>query len=225
MAEKFRMFYNVHKGLRNALFTTTILAGETDFNNPAELEKLEKAWGNTFSFLDFHGHHEDRHCNEPLEAKAPGSAKYCMDEHIRIDKKIDNLNGIVAEMRTATDAEERAELGYKFYHDLNLFISEYIHHMWDEEANLSNVFMQYYTVGDIMQMEANIVASLSPEEKAIGMQYMLPAMTKNEIAEFLGGIRNNAPAPAYNGMVEAASRILPSEKWQPIEAKLQEEYR
>lgn len=223
METKYRMFYNVHKGIRNALYSTAILAGETDFNNSEEFEKLEKVWGNSLSFLRFHGHHEDRHCNKPLEAIAPGSAKHCMDDHKHIENKLHSLQSTMDKIKVTKDEDTRAELGYKFYHNFNLFISEYLHHMWDEEFNLSKVFMQNFSMEDLLQMEADIVASLTPEEKGIGLRNMLPAMTKSEIAEFLGTLRRTAPAPAFNAMAEAASRILPPEKWQAVNEKMLQE--
>jgi hypothetical protein len=59
-----------------------------------------------------------------------------------------------------------------------------------------------------MKMHVAIVSSIPSEDLPKSVAFKLPAMNVDDRVELLGGIRETAPAPAFEGVVGLARSVL-----------------
>ncbi len=60
----------------------------------------------------------------------------------------------------------------------------------------------------VIELHKAIVGSIPPEEMALSLSLMLPAMNVDDRTELLGGMRAEAPAPVFEGVWNLAASVL-----------------
>jgi hypothetical protein len=85
-----------------------------------------------------------------------------------------------------------------------------------EETDNNAILWAGYDDGQLMAIEHAIVASLSDQERATSMRWMLPALTPGELLSMFEGVRRNVPAPVFDGMLAGMRPLLAAADWNKL---------
>jgi hypothetical protein len=112
--------------------------------------------------------------------------------------------------RLAVDAisTERRRLTHRLYLALASFTAEYLQHQAFEELEIAPALAGFVSAEELVAIDRAIVASIPPDQMAIGLSLMLPAMNIDDRTELLGGMKHGAPPPVLAGVQALAQSVL-----------------
>lgn len=205
----------IHKALRAYLSHTLLRVGRVDAHDAQEVAEVAQEVRVLLDFCEGHVHHENDIVHTAMEARRPGSTANIAGEHLHHEAAI-------ASLRRQVDAiaEGGPQAVTLLYHALAAFVSENFEHMAQEETAHNAVLWADYTDDELRQIEHRIHQRVAPQQMQIAMRWMLPHLTPDERAKVLGGIRVNAPAEAFNGLIEMLRSLLPQRDWRKLSAAL-----
>ena len=202
------LFTHIHKALRKGLFDLTVLTGATDWDDADEVAHLGARWRQLHALLESHTRHEDDHILRLLDGQGgPAPAAPTEEQH----RDLDDLLGHVAQQFDAVLAEPDPAGGLALYRDLARFVAAYLPHLHEEETEVMPAIWQRCSDADIAATRAAFMAEITPQESALSMELMLPALDRRTRAELVGGLAARAPAPVVEGVMAVAARVLPAE--------------
>ena len=202
------LFTHIHKALRKGLFDLTVLAGATDWDDPDEVALLGTRWRELHALLEGHTRHEDDHILRLLDGREDERSTASTEEQHR---DLDDLLGHVAQQFDAVLAEPDPAAGLALYRDLARFVAAYLPHLHQEETEVMPAIWQRCSDAEIASTRAAFMAELTPQETALSMELMLPALDRRTRAELVRGLAARAPAPVVEGVMAVAGRVLPAE--------------
>lgn len=165
---KFRVdFYtHPHKDFRKMLFQTAILAGEIDYCDDSQLQKLQAAMNETLLELRSHARHENTYAHPIVASKIPSMRRQLEIEHAEHNEDIDNLELQFATLfQSDLLAEKKQKMGLEFYRSFNRFIAEYLLHLNEEEYSMQNLW-ELCTAPELFSVMIAYKANEEPEEFA-----------------------------------------------------------
>lgn len=202
MTDRPDVFKEVHKGLRNALFRLSLMAGSADAADPGNLERLCADARDTFRFLEHHARNEDDFLAPEMRAKGLAEAGHMAEGHRELESRIRAL----AEAASALLRDPSGLHG--FYLDLNRFISAYLGHMDEEEARILPLLHASFTDGELEEFPRRSVAATGPKDQSMMLAYMFPAMAPAELKGFFARVRGKAPREMVLHLEGIARRAL-----------------
>src|SRR5262249_47664759 len=102
-------FYRfIHKGIRYALFQTTTAAGSVDPSDDVARAGVVQQVRNIAHVLDQHAEHEDEFVVPALELHAPELADVIHVVHPELERRVDDLRGLSAEVGETGGSRARA---------------------------------------------------------------------------------------------------------------------
>lgn len=200
------LYRDVHKGIRNSLFSLCERAGRVD---PADDDQLGLIAADTswmFELLDAHAEHEDsiigpalRDLDEPLD-------ELVRCEHAALDAAMQTIRDLQRDI----DALRHGRTVHvrRCYLALASFTSDYLAHEATEELQVSAVLFTGLGTAGVRELEGAIVGSIKPDHFAGYLRLILPATNPSERAELLGGIRQAAPPEVFAATMHIASEVL-----------------
>jgi len=213
------IYSKIHKALRKSLFELGFNAGRTDFSNPEEVKVLHEELKTMIWKLHSHAEVEEKFLLPVLEAKLPGCTVEDFDAHKAIDRELDRLERTIALFAEGKGMEQE-DATYQWYLDLCQFISVYLGHMTVEEEHTARLVQKLLTSKEYEAVNSSIIGSFPPEELAKTLQLMIPSMYHSERVKFLGGIQENAPKPAFEGLLKVIQPVLDSNDYQKLLSNL-----
>jgi hypothetical protein len=201
-AKRLDVFTGVHKGLRNALFKLAVQAGATDAARSEEVGSLAAEAREVFHFLEHHAANEDRYLVPDMQAESMPEAARMLDGHGELDAELKTLQGASSRLGGSP------ALLHGFYLALNRFISNYLHHLDEEERAFLPALHARFSDEDLAGFSRKSVASTAPKDQEMMLSHMFPAMNGAELKEFFDGIRGKAPAEAVAYLEAIAGRVL-----------------
>ena len=155
-----------------------------------------------------------------LQERRPGAADTLEHTHESLEAAARELEGMIAEVEAAAPAD-RAKRGHALYLRFSSYVAAELDHMAEEELATLPVLQQLFNDEELMAIEERIVTSVPPADLMAFMHIMIPAMSRNERAQFLGGIKENAPAEVLDAIMENAARpTLPTDDFRDLEMRL-----
>ena len=145
-----------------------------------------------------HLHSEEDFVLQPLEAKVPGSTQHNHDDHMEMERLEHDMNNSI---RKLVDAPNEMHMNIA-YDKINNFIKEYFRHMSEEETDINKVLWDHFSDEEILSMQGQILAKLTPDQFFKWFKYIIPSLSQFEQSLMLGGFKGNAPAEAYNGTIK-----------------------
>jgi hypothetical protein len=185
------IFTNVHKGIRNALFTAcTALgrAGDDEARGAAAKARLRDA----LRFVAHHGENEDLLLLPLLEGHAPDVFARIHDGHEAVNEALRSLAGAV----------ESLPVG-ELYHRACAFLALYLEHMREEELELEPSIRRALTSEQLAGFGKGSVARTAPADQRRMIGFMLPVMTRADVDAFLAKLPEPLAAELRRQVPEA----------------------
>lgn len=204
----------IHKGLRAFMAHTLVRAGRLD---ALDADEVAEAGAEVLALLAIcrsHLQHENEFVHTAMQARAPGSAAAIAGEHEEHVQAIERLQALLAAVPGDPAAAQA------LYRALSAFVAENFEHMQREESLHNAVLWAHYDDGELHALEQRIVDSLAPDEAALSMRWMLPHMTPAERAALLGGMRQGAPAEAFDQVLSLIRPLLGGRDWRKLSLAL-----
>lgn len=208
-----------HKGIRRMLFDLIVTAGRTDFRDEQACAELFAECQRIFGLLREHARIEDEQFHPAIESRAPGATAGADREHVVEEE---HMAGIEAHLQRVARApvEERPGLGLQLYRAISAFCADYLDHLATEEDELMPLFWQHFTDDELAALRGRVQAGLAAERMGEWLRAVLPAFNLDERAVMLGGIRDYAPAPAFDSAAAVACEVLSTDEWQQLAVRL-----
>jgi hypothetical protein len=195
----------VHRGLRRAQGKLLADLGATDFDSEAEIKAITGRMRQILELARLHLSHEDKHVHTRIHARSDGGTEGLDDQHKEHRETFRRFADMLDEIERAT-GPNRVVLGKRLYLDFAAYVGDDLQHMNEEETVTWPLLCSLYSDEELIEMEGQIVGSLTPEQTMAFMSIIVPAMNKTLRAEYLGGMKANAPAEAFNAVIEHAVR-------------------
>lgn len=198
------LYREVHKGLRLALFELTGAAGALDGADRASIDGFVRLFADVDMMLQTHHGHEDGELLAALIERHAADAAIAVGEaHDESERRLTQLRSMVTGL--STGAADAAAV----YDTVASFTAHYIDHMGVEESEVMPALQRAVSTDDLMAITMAIRTSVPPDDMCVFLRYMLPAMTPDERAETLGGMKAGAPPEIFElfwGVAEASLR-------------------
>lgn len=210
-----------HRGLRHALGQLSLLAGTTDYTQPAQVQHLYTLSTDVFRMLDGHAYDEDNIVLMELELRLPGATERNCNEHEQIEKEQRKLEKILDEVLTTslnggdvlTPAEQFRMALYRFH-------AAYQQHMAGEEQETQNLLWQYFTDDELLVHRKKIVGGMPPDMLLLWVRFITPALSAPERTGYLGAMQAAAPPEKFAAIIEFLRMFLSEHEWSELAAGL-----
>ena len=196
--KRLRTFAAAHKALRNILCQFSTRAGQTNYENPNEVNQLKSLGSEMLLLLEDHVTIENEFILKPLGEKIPGASDHDLMEHEEIEKLQAQLK---ASMNLLTGYDQTP--GHQFYLDFTRFQSRYLLHILHEETETEKLLWNHFTDQELIHIKMNILKNIPTELQLIWWKYMIPAQNEIENIAMLTTIRIKSPV-----LFEEALRVI-----------------
>ncbi|RJG06122.1 hypothetical protein D3870_08995 [Noviherbaspirillum cavernae] len=214
-APRYDIYAIIHKALRAFMCDTLVSVGNADADDAKEVAAVLAQVRELAAFCASHLKHENDFVHPAMEAAQPGAAAQTAGDHLHHEWALRQV-GTLADAVDAASTEVRAAALGQLYRYLAVFVAENFTHMNIEETDNNAVLWAACSDEELMGIEHAIVASIPPDEMAASMRWMIPAMTANERAAALGGMRAGAPAPVFDAVLGIAHTYLSERDWNKL---------
>lgn len=204
-------FYGpIHKGLRLAQAQMLVRLGACGGDDEAELAQLLADLSTLCHVAEHHLANEDKWVHSALEGRAPGSTVRLVESHAHHRQSFESLQALIVRVQTA-DPTERPSRLKQLYLRFSLFMADDLAHMAEEEELMLPVLQSLFTNAELAGVEDHILSELTPEEIIGFGRLMIPAATRADRVSLLSAMRANAPAEAFEAIMELSARPSLSE--------------
>jgi hypothetical protein len=213
------IYSGIHKAVRAFMFDTLSAVMRIDCNDAQEVAQVTMQVRDLVTFCEGHLAHENEFVHAAMEARRPGSSGTTGQDHVHHLEETARLAALAIAVEQASGAARTAAAA-DLRRYLSLFIADNLTHMNFEENENNAVLWEAYTDAELGAIEHAIVASLAPEEMAVCLRWMIPALSPAERTDLLAGMRENAPAPVFEGALAIARTYLSPRDWNKLAGAL-----
>jgi len=198
--ERFNIYTLIHKGLRACMADALLTVGRMDPDDDADVASAAAVVRGLLAFARSHLQHEEDWIHPALEAGRRGSSEQTRADHVEHREVFVLLE---TSLRTVEGSAgpARAAAALRLYRQLALFVADNFQHMHVEETENHATFVECFSDEEVIALSDRLVASLTPEEKATAMRWMLPFANAAERAGVLVNVRDTAPPPAFEALL------------------------
>jgi hypothetical protein len=212
-------FYReIHKGIRYAMFHTTMAVGRLDVADTDEVDRVLQAHRDLHDLLHLHHHHEDEFIQPLVVAHAPDLADVVEVQHGDVDDGLAQLARLGDRLASGA-APGRARTAHHLYLDLTRLTSAYLSHQLVEETEVMPALRAAVPTDELFALDMALRASVPPPVMADVVQFMLPAMNIDERADMVGGM-SMAPPEVFAVFSAAAQSALSPADWAQLAGRL-----
>lgn len=211
--DRLDLYREVHKGLRAFLTDTLGRVGRMDPQDPADVVPTLAQVRELLFICGTHLTHEDTFLHRAMEARRPGSTARITHEHLEHTLALRGLEAEAAAVEAAADAAGRGTAALRLYRSLARFVAENLQHMEQEETQNNAVLWAAYTDAELLQLHEALLASIPPPELMVYLRWMLPSISHAERVATLEGLRQGAPAEAFQAVLALTRAQLPARDW------------
>jgi hypothetical protein len=214
------IYRNVHKGIRVEMFAVATELGSLDPDDTAACRRFASRFRILELLLTKHAMHEDLHLESAIAEALGDRAAQLAVAHVMLESQVERIGRIVDAALTAAGPDRRAGL-HMAYLELAAFVGAYLQHQDDEERIVMRALDAAFPTAALAQLDAAIVASISPEILGQFLAIMLPAMNVLDRCELLAEIRAHAPAEAFAGIWALARQVLNTRDYITVALRLE----
>jgi hypothetical protein len=216
---EFDLYSHPHKGIRAALFSVTGCAGSVDPSDRLARGQVVDQVLTIARFLDEHAKHENEFVVPSIEKYAPELADVIHVVHPLLDARVAAIRELAEEVDVTSGPRAKAAV-HTLYLELASFTGAYLEHQDFEERQCMAVLAAALPVADLVAINQAIVGSIPPEDMAVALSLMLPAMNIDDRIELLGGMQAGAPPEVFAGVCALAESVLTPAAWSATAARL-----
>lgn len=213
------LYVTIHKALRALMADTLLAVGRMDTEDDREIVQTGERVLGLLEFCSAHLHHENDFVHAAIEARSPTGSQRIAREHDDHVREIASLTGLVRRLLVAP-RPVRAGQALDLYRQLSLFVAHNFEHMLVEETAHNALLWAHYTDAELQQVHGALVASIPPAEMMVVAQWMIPFMNPAERTLVLGDMQQNAPAPAFEAILQVARERLNDKDWTKLARSL-----
>lgn len=213
------IYLPIHKALRSCMSETLSAVGRMDCDDDHDVAAALAQLRELLEICAGHLEHENHFVHSAMERRRPGSTVRMADEHIEHSHAFGDLRAAMTLVELGRGVERRA-LAQILYRQLALFIAENFEHMQREESEHNAILWSAYTDVELVAIEAELVASISPPEMIIVARWLLANNEHGYRVKMLEGIRDHAPREVFEGMLAIARGNLTTRDWQKLAGAL-----
>jgi len=206
------LYAGIHKALRAFMADTLLAVGRAD---PSDPQDVADASGRVIALMNLcaaHVQHENTFVHPAIEARTPGVCGEVAQDHVEHLHHIQRLRA-AAQQQPGLDATLQAGALHALYLELSLFIADNLQHMQVEETRHNAALWSAYTDAELRGIHDALVATIPPAEMMQVMRWMLPQMHALERLQVLGGMRQGAPAPVFQAVLDVVQPHLSPRDW------------
>ena len=201
------LYRDIHKAIRIELFSVTTEAGRLDPSQGLARAALATQVNDVVQLLVAHAEHEDGAIQPVLEAHLSELAERIEVDHLTLEARMEDLQGMAAEASALEAVDPRAQV-HRLYVALAAFTSDYLEHQDVEERVVMPALEAAVGVEATVAIHQAILGAIPPDEMARSLALMIPAMNLDDRAEMLGGMQADAPAEVFDGVWGLAGSVL-----------------
>jgi len=204
----------IHKGLRAFMAHTLVRTGRLDVHDAAEVAEVSEELRALLTICLHHLDNENTYVHTAIAARQPGTCDRIAHEHVEHEASIAELEDMIAALPGDAAALRR------LYLRLSVFVAENFEHMQREETQMNETLWATHSDEEIMAIEQRIIASHKPQEMQLALRWMLPHLSPEERTAMLGGMRANAPAEDFVGVLGLIRPLLGGRDWRKLSQAL-----
>lgn len=214
-------FYGpVHKGLRLKMCGALVRFSSGEFSDEKQCRELLKEMREAIKIAHHHVKTEDTFIHPAIEQRAKDEAVRFIKDHLDHHKVLEELTDLANRLESAAETDRQA-VAMKLYHRWGEFVGESLVHMAAEEAILQPLFHKHFSDEELMGIAAKLRAGQAPEMTMAMLGLMIPSINRSDREDLLREIKDTAPAPVFNAIMERAARPnLAPEDWQDLTRRL-----
>ena len=216
---EFDVYRDIHKGIRTELFAVTSDVGSVDPSDNDALVLTAERFHGLVKLLLSHAEHEEEFLQGLIEVHAPQLAEVVVRDHRWLDCQMAQLEVLADRAADGAGADQRRVV-HKLYLGLASFTADYLGHQAFEELEISPELSISMGPDELAAVNAAIVASIPPDEVAVALRLMLPAMNVDDRVEMLGGMQAAAPPEVFEGVLGLAGQVLDERAYGVTAARL-----
>lgn len=215
---RMNLYRDIHKAIRALMADITVKSGRVDFASPASFAAFRADVESAFAFLSGHAEHENDFLDPAYRQFAPGVSSVLLVAHDEQEERMQRLTRDLASIDPkSADAPSK---GHAVIVELSRFFGEVLVHMADEEQVGMPALWAAVDDAALLEIHRRLLASIGPEEMAVTLRLMIPAMNTPGRVELLAGMRAGAPAEVFNGVRAMAKSLIPAEEDAALERGL-----
>jgi hypothetical protein len=217
--QRINIYNGIHKGLRAYMGDTLSRIARTDGSDQEDFGGGLRQVRELLAFMRSHLEHE-RDCVHPaLHAMQPGAHHDTEFDHEHHEWAMSRLLSLCDHIEHCPASARDAQLEH-LQRELSVFIGENLVHMNMEETENNAVLWKHYSDAQLMVIHQTILQSIGPQEMALGMRWIIPSLTPNELAAQMLDMRAGMPPAAFAGVLEMTRTLLADREWQKLQRAL-----
>ncbi len=213
-------FYREHKYLSYKLFTLEGLVAKTDFKNIEAVKNVKSELSSLKAVMNGHAAYEDNTLHELLRQKGSRAHELSEDDHEKLEGRLKAFHKALDKIISTKDKEEQLALGYSFYLEYRLFVSESLQHLHEEETIVMNELQRLYSDDELRSVEFNAYTHMSTVQMINMIEDLFPHMNFNECEDFLTDMKKSHPQKFTEILKNIAPKIVTTEQAERIVALL-----
>jgi hypothetical protein len=201
------LYVSIHKTLRRELSRLLADMGTADGADRPGAERLAVRLEDMAFLLEVHAEHEETFAHPALARVEPELARSLEVAHRTLDERMAEARAAARRAAAAGERERVRDLAAS-YRAFAGFVAAYFVHLEDEETRAMPALWAAYDDTQLRGIDGALQAAIPPGVKMRFLPLMLPAISGEERAGMLAGIRQHAPPEAFRAVCEVARRVL-----------------
>ena len=202
------MIYDVGPKLQTADFTD----GRITKENITQLEKILR-------MLREHSENEDRFVFAEVHRFDPGMVDVLKDEHRKIEKRLDLVNGVIGRMQSPATTEQKIETGDELNRRFNELVAFYLTHLYHEETTILPATWKYFTDEQLVVIRMNTEKTCTPGHYTEWLRWMFASMNNIDLANMFKGVKTSPSPHVFEGMAQIVRETLGQGRWLMIKQR------
>jgi hemerythrin-like domain-containing protein len=219
---RYNIFYQVHKGLREMLYNTASRLQQTDFSNPLQTASVTAQLNEVLDLFDKHAGTEDYMILPAIAQYEPSVTTLFAEEHVQDHAIGEKLRSIIKGLLESASLNDRNTWGAVLRPVFIEFMVFNLNHMAKEEEVLNKLLWRYYSDEELQGITQKILGYLPPETLQQYSAWMLRGLSNNEISEWLKQVKATAPEFLFTALITLAEQELPAGRWNLVQETIRD---
>ena len=220
--QRYNIFFPIHKGLRAMLYETAVLLQQTSFIDTEEAADAIEQIKTVIALFESHAHKEDTYVFPAIAAWEPSVVAAFEQEHVEDHTLGESLQKWLTAFDYAIAPSAKQTIGEELTKAYIQFMVFNLRHMAKEEQVISPILWRYYNDGELHDITLKIMKAVPSQEMASFSRWMVRGLNNAEVLYWLRGVKNTAPAPVFQALLEVAERELHPHRWSFVQESLTE---